>query len=98
MASPASYALRRHQQQRRRPPQDDDWVRSDGRGFHQCRPACKLCEPPPPPPPPPAITKLDDDDDDAADEDDQKRASSPRPFSPLLFSAADSLAPEFNIG
>ncbi|CAA7398864.1 unnamed protein product [Spirodela intermedia] len=39
MASPASYALRRHQQQRRRPLQDDNWVRSDGRGFHQCRPA-----------------------------------------------------------
>ncbi|CAA6662467.1 unnamed protein product [Spirodela intermedia] len=32
MASPASYALRRHQQQRRRPLQDDNWVRSDGEG------------------------------------------------------------------
>ncbi|XP_078440437.1 3'-5'-exoribonuclease family protein [Wolffia australiana] len=38
MASPASYALSRHQQQRRRL-HDGDWVRSDGRGFHQCRPA-----------------------------------------------------------
>lgn len=24
---------------------DIDWVRPDGRGFHQCRPACKLFYP-----------------------------------------------------
>uniref|UniRef100_A0A1D1Z1C0 Putative exosome complex exonuclease 1 n=1 Tax=Anthurium amnicola TaxID=1678845 RepID=A0A1D1Z1C0_9ARAE len=39
MASSATYAPRQWQQQKRQAFQDDNWVRSDGRGFHQCRPA-----------------------------------------------------------
>lgn len=37
--SPLQSLERKHQQQRRKSYQEADWNRSDGRNFHQCRPA-----------------------------------------------------------
>ncbi|KAI0495379.1 hypothetical protein KFK09_025529 [Dendrobium nobile] len=37
--SPSQSLERRHQQQKRTDFQEVDWARSDGRNFHQCRPA-----------------------------------------------------------
>jgi len=41
-ATPATYSPSPTADRKKPPFFKEDWVRPDGRGFHQCRPACKF--------------------------------------------------------
>ncbi|WVZ01789.1 hypothetical protein V8G54_022595 [Vigna mungo] len=41
-ATPATYSPSLTADKKKPPLFKEDWVRPDGRGFHQCRPACKF--------------------------------------------------------